>query len=101
MQQNKCILLAGTDNEALTSIKHLIIKQQQNIDIVVCQPVEILQQVKKFSACMVIFLQACNEKPYTGWIKELRENTLADEIPVYIYTGIPSEEDIANLLQKI
>lgn len=101
MQQTKCVLLAGTDKEALASIQHLIIKQQQNIDIVVCSPVEILQQLKKYAACMVIFFQAYNEAPYTQWIKELREDSGADDIPVFIYTGIPSDADISLLLQKL
>lgn len=100
LQSSPCILLAGNNADALASIQHLIIKQQQNIDIVTCTPVEILQHVHKCKPVMVLFCLYPDKNPATANIRQLRDDEAFDEIPLYIYTSPPTENDIKTLLAK-
>ena len=101
MVQSLCILLAGNDTDTLASIQQLIIKQQQNIEIVMCSPVEILQQVEKCKPFMVLFCLYPDKNPSSANIKQLRDNQAFDEVPLYIYTNPPTEEDVRMLLAKM
>jgi len=101
MTQNKCILLAGNDEQSLIAIQQLLIKQQQNIEIVRCAAVEILQQVRDCKPVMVLFYMTNAESTYAAYIKELRDNEAFDEVPLYIYSTFPTENDIAALLEKL
>lgn len=96
-----CILLAGNNADALTCIQHLIIKQQQNIEIVTCTPVDILQQVRKCKPVMVLFCLYPNKNSTAVNVKLLRDSEAFDDIPLYIYTNPPTEEDIRTLLMKV
>ena len=101
MTQKKCILLAGNHKQSLTGIQNLIIAQQPDIDIVVCTPVEILQHVYDCKPAMVLFYLANAESTYAAYIKELRDNEAFDEVPLYIYSTLPTENDITALLEKL
>jgi len=101
LQSSNCILLAGTHADTLTGIQHLIIKQQQNIDIVTCTPVEILQQVHNCKPLMVLFCPYPEKNPAAANVRQLRDDEAFDEIPLYIYTNLPTEDDIKVLLAKI
>lgn len=75
--------------------------QQQNLDIVVCAPADILKHVQDCKPKAVIFYLSDEEKNYTTYIKELRDNEAFDEIPLYIYSGMPSPADIGAVLRAL
>jgi len=101
LQSSLCILLAGNNADTLASIQHLIIKQQQNIDIVNCTPVDILQQVRNCKPAMVLFCPYLEKNPVAANIRQLRDDAAFDDVPLYIYTNPPTEEDVKTLLAKL
>lgn len=97
----KYILIAGDDIVNLSALQQLFAIQQPNTEIVVVDnPGEILQQVQKFKPLIIILYLPHTENQFTAYIKELRDNSAADEIPVYIYSALPGAGVIKEILNK-
>jgi DNA-binding response OmpR family regulator len=102
MIQDRHILLISDDQQKANDLHNVLTQYHPEVDLKI---VEKFQQSdiafgKRLPGLIVLLLTA-PENSLMTWLKKIRVAKKLNEIPVFVYNGIPSKKDMQELISEL